>query len=318
VRTYSSLGELPVGDHRRAVAIGTFDGVHLGHREIIAQARTLGRARGIPVMVMTFEPHPIAILRPELKTTVLTPVDLKVELIAALDVDELLVLPFTRAFSRIRAERFVDMIASAPLGAQIVVVGENFRFGSGGLGTAAGLRAYGSARGMEVSSPSIIASHDGKPISSTRIRRLVAEGRLEEARALLGRPHLVEGVVVPGDQRGRALGLPTANVDARSNAAIPGKGVYAGRATTRHGCAMAAINVGVAPTFRTDHERGPVRIEAFLLDYDGPDLYGEPIRVEFVCRLRDERRFSGPSELITQIHDDIAATRQRVESTAPD
>lgn len=318
MKTYASLGELPVGDRRRAVAIGTFDGVHLGHREIIAQARTLGRARGVPVMVVTFEPHPIAVLRPELKTTVLTPIDLKAELIAALDVDELLILPFTRAFSRIRAERFVDMIASPPLGARIVVVGENFRFGSGGTGTAARMRTYGRARGLEVISPSIVASHDGKPISSTRIRRLITEGRLEEADALLGRPHAVEGVVVPGDQRGRALGLPTANVEALANSAIPGKGVYAGRATTRHGRAVAAINVGVAPTFRTDHDRGPVRIEALLLDYEGPDLYGEPIRVEFVSRLRDERRFTDPSELVTQIHHDIAATRERVGVATPE
>jgi riboflavin kinase/FMN adenylyltransferase len=312
VKTYASLGELPVGDHRRAVAIGTFDGVHLGHREIIAQARTLGRARGIPVMVMTFEPHPIAILRPELKTTVLTPIDLKAELIAALDVDELLILPFTHAFSRIRAERFVDMIASPPIGAEIVVVGENFRFGSGGTGTAAGMRAYGRVRGVEVISPSIVASYDGKPVSSTRIRRLIAEGRLDEAGQLLGRPHAVEGVVVPGDQRGRALGLPTANIEAVANAAIPGKGVYAGRATTRHGRALAAINVGVAPTFHAPPERGPARVEAFLLDYEGPDLYGEPIRVEFVSRLRDERRFGDVAELVAQIHHDIAATRERV------
>jgi riboflavin kinase/FMN adenylyltransferase len=318
VKTYVSLGELPVGDRRRAVAIGTFDGVHLGHRAIVAQAKELGRARGIPVMVVTFEPHPIAILRPELKTTVLTPIDLKAELIAALDVDELLILPFTHAFSRIRAERFVDMIASPPLGAEIVIVGENFRFGSGGTGTAEGMRAYGRVRGVEVVSPSIVASYDGKPISSTRIRRLIAEGRLDEAGALLGRPHLVEGIVVPGDQRGRALGLPTANVDTLASAAVPGRGVYAGRATTRHGRAIAAINVGVAPTFRTAHERGPARVEAFLLDYDGPDLYGEAIRIEFVSRLRDERRFADASELVAQIHHDIDATRERVATLPAD
>jgi riboflavin kinase / FMN adenylyltransferase len=311
VKTYASPGELPVGDRRRAVAIGTFDGVHLGHRAIIAQARDLGHARGIPVMVITFEPHPIAVLRPEIKTTVLTPTDLKAELIAACEVDELLVLPFTKAFSRIRAERFVDMLASPPLGAEVVVVGENFRFGAGGTGTAEGMRAYGRARGLEVVSPVIVGSPDGKPISSTRIRRLVAEGRLDEAGELLGRPHIVEGTVVHGDQRGRALGLPTANVEPSRHAAVPGKGVYAGRATTRHGRAVAAINVGVAPTFRTDAAREPLRIEAFLLDYEGPDLYGEQIRVEFVSRLRDERRFEDAGELVAQIHLDIAATRER-------
>jgi riboflavin kinase/FMN adenylyltransferase len=310
MKTYASPGELPVGDRRRAIAIGTFDGVHLGHRAIIAQAQHLGAARRIPVMVITFEPHPIAVLRPELKTTILTPIDIKVELIAECGVDELLVLPFTRAFSRIRAERFVDMIASPPIGAEIVVVGENFRFGAGGAGTADGMRAYGRARGVEVVSPVIVDSVDCKPISSTRIRRLVAEGRLEDAALLLGRPHVVDGAVVHGDQRGRALGLPTANVDPPPHAAIPGKGVYAGRATTRHGRSVAAINVGVAPTFRPEAGRGPARIEAYLLDYEGPDLYGEEIRIEFVTRLRDERRFHDAAELVAQIQLDIAQTRE--------
>lgn len=310
MKTYASPGELPVGDRRRAIAIGTFDGVHLGHREIIAQAQRLGAARGIPMMVITFEPHPIAVLRPELKTTVLTPIDLKMELIADCGVDELLVLPFTPAFSRIRAERFVDMIASRPIGAEIVAVGENFRFGAGGAGTAETMRAYGRARGLEVVSPVIVNSADGKPISSTRIRRLVAEGRLEEAALLLGRPHIVEGNVVHGDQRGRALGLPTANLQPPPHAAVPGSGVYAGRATTYHGRSLAAINVGVAPTFRSGTGREPARIEAFLLDYAGPDLYGEEIRIEFVTRLREERRFDDASELVAQIQLDIARTRE--------
>ncbi len=312
MKTYASLGELPVGDRRRVVAIGTFDGVHLGHREIIALALAQARARGIPVMVMTFQPHPIAVLRPEIKTVVLTPLDLKTELIASCGVDELLIMPFTREFSRVRADRFVDMISSPPVGAQIVVVGENFRFGSGGTGTTEGMRAYGRLRGVEVISPGVITSSDGKPVSSTRVRRLIAEGRLEEAGQLLGRPHLMEGVVVPGDQRGRALGIPTANIDPIPHAAIPGRGVYAGRATTRHGRSAAAINVGVAPTFRVGHERDPLRIEAFLLDYGGPDLYGEPIRVEFVARLRDEQRFADSADLIAQIHGDIARTRELV------
>jgi riboflavin kinase/FMN adenylyltransferase len=310
VKTYASLGELPVGDRRRAVAIGTFDGVHLGHRQIIATARESASTRGIPTMVVTFEPHPIAILRPELKTPVLTPVDLKAELIAECGVDELLILPFTKAFSRIRADRFVDMIASPPLGAQVVVVGENFRFGAGGAGTASGMQAYGRVRGVDVLSPVIVNSDDGKPISSTRIRRLIVEGRLEEAADLLGRPHIVEGDVVPGDQRGRSLGLPTANLAPAPKSAIPRKGVYAGRATTRYGTFVAAINVGVAPTFHTGPDRDPVRIEAFLLDYDGPDLYGEPMRVAFVARLRDERRFDNATELVAQITLDIAATRE--------
>ncbi|HWH14549.1 MAG TPA: riboflavin kinase, partial [Miltoncostaeaceae bacterium] len=166
------------------------------------------------------------------------------------------------------------------------------------------------ARGLEVTLPGMVASPDGKPVSSTRIRRLVAEGRIDEVRDLLDRPHVVQGVVVPGDQRGRALGLPTANVEVPAETAVPGRGVYAGRAHLAGGGRHpAAVNVGWAPTFRDNAERIPLRIEAFLLDYDGPDLYGEDIQVEFLERLRDERRFDSPAELVAQIHEDVARTR---------
>jgi len=310
VKTYRSLGDLPIGEHRRAVAIGTFDGVHLGHRAVIGTAIREAEARGLASMVITFHPHPIAVLRPDLRTTVLTPIDLKTELIGRLGADELLLLPFTRAFARIRADRFVDMIASPPVGAEVVVVGDNFRFGHGGAGTAAMMRQYGRTRGLEVCTPGMVASPDGKPVSSTRVRRLVAEGRIDEVRALLDRPHVVEGVVVHGDQRGRALGLPTANVEVPAEMAVPGRGVYAGRAQVGGAHHAAAINVGWAPTFRENAERIPLRIEAFLLDYDGPDLYGETIRVEFLARLRDERRFDSPQELVAQVKDDVARTRE--------
>jgi riboflavin kinase/FMN adenylyltransferase len=309
VRTYRSLGDLPLGDHRRAIAIGTFDGVHLGHQAIIGRAIELGRARGLQTMVVTFQPHPIAVLRPELRTTVLTDVGLKSRLIASLGPDELLLLPFTKAFSRVRADRFTDMLASPPVGAEVVVVGENFRFGSGGRGTAESMRAHGRARGLEVESPPMVTSPDGKPVSSTRVRRLVAEGRIDEVTPLLGRPHIVDGRVVPGEQRGRAMGLPTANLETPPDAAVPGRGVYAGRATLAGGRYAAAVNVGFAPTFRDGGERPPLRIEAYLLDYPGEEIYDANLRLEFLARLRDERRFDGPAELVAQIEDDVRRTR---------
>jgi riboflavin kinase / FMN adenylyltransferase len=310
VKTYRSLGELPLGGSRRVIAIGTFDGVHLGHRAIIGRAQDLAADRGVPAMVVTFHPHPITVLRPDLRVARLTTVEARAELIASLGVDELLILPFTRAFARIRWERFVDMIASPPVGAEVAVVGENFRFGHQGAGTTATMRQYGRARGLEVETPPTVTSPDGKPVSSTRVRRLVAEGRIDEVAVLLARPHEVDGVVVHGEQRGRALGLPTANVETPPDTAVPGRGVYAGRAVVAGGEYVAAVNVGYAPTFHEGHERPGYRIEAFLLDYDGPEIYGESIRVRFLARLRDERRFPSPQELVAQVHEDVARTRR--------
>jgi riboflavin kinase / FMN adenylyltransferase len=310
VRRYQSLGDLPLGAPRRVVAIGTFDGVHLGHQAVIRRAIEIAAERRVAAMTLTFEPQPIAVLRPELTPAILTPVGLKGRLIEALGVDELLVVPFTRAFARIRAERFAEMLASAPVSAEAVVVGENFRFGHGGAGTVEMLRQFGRSRDVRVESPPIVTSPDGKPISSTRIRRLVATGQVAEVIPLLARPHSVEGVVVPGDQRGRALGIPTANLDVPADVALPSRGVYAGRALLDSGSGAAAINIGVAPTFTASEARATLRVEAFLLDHDGSDLYGRSMRIEFLERLRDERRFESPEALVAQVTRDIERTRE--------
>jgi riboflavin kinase/FMN adenylyltransferase len=239
---------------------------------------------------------------------VLTHIGLKSQLIESLGIPELLVLPFTRAFSRIRAERFAEMLVAPPVGADAVVVGENFRFGNGGNGTVEMLAQFGRSRALHVECPPMIASADGKPISSTRIRRLVATDQVAAVIPLLGRMHSVEGVVVSGDGRGRGMGLPTANLEVPADSAMPSRGVYAGRAVLARGRSAAAINIGLAPTF-TDGERETVRLEAFLLDHDGSDLYGQTMRIDFIERLRDERRFDSTEALMAQVTEDIARTR---------
>ena len=291
------------------VAIGTFDGVHIGHQAIIGRAIERARERGLQSMVLTFEPNPLAILRPELAPKVLTEPAFKAQLIEALGADALLVVPFTQAFSRIRADRFAEMLGSAPLSAESVVVGANFRFGQGGSGTVAYLQRLGRARGLIVESPGTVMSADGKPVSSTRVRRLIAQGQVADVAPLLGRPHSVEGMVVPGEQRGREMGLPTANVSVPPEVALPARGVYAGRVVLAGGRYPAAINLGYSPTF-TDGDDPPLRLEAFILDYEGGDLYGQRIRVEFLDRLRDERRFPTPAELVAQVQEDIDRTRE--------
>ncbi len=309
MKRYQSIGDLPLGEERRVVAIGTFDGVHIGHQAIIGRAIERARERGLQSMVLTFEPNPLAILRPELAPTVLTEPAFKAQLIEALGADALLVVPFTLAFSRIRADRFAEMLGSAPLSAESVVVGANFRFGQGGSGTVAYLQRLGRARGLIVESPGTVMSADGKPVSSTRVRRLIAQGQVADVAPLLGRPHSVEGMVVPGEQRGREMGLPTANVSVPPDVALPARGVYAGRVVLAGGRYPAAINLGYSPTF-TEGDDPPLRLEAFILDYEGADLYGQRIRVEFLGRLRDERRFPTPAELVAQVQEDIERTRE--------
>lgn len=309
MRRYHSLGDLPLGGPRRVLAIGTFDGVHVGHQAVIRRAIALAQERGLGAMALTFEPQPIAVLRPELKPAVLTHIGLKSQLIESLGIRELLVLPFTRAFSRIRAERFAEMLVAPPVGADAVVVGENFRFGNGGSGTVEMLAHFGRSRALHVECPPMVSSADGKPISSTRIRRLIATDQVAAVIPLLGRMHSVEGVVVSGDGRGRGMGLPTANLEVPADSAMPSRGVYAGRAVLARGRSAAAINIGLAPTF-TDGERDTVRLEAFLLDHDGSDLYGQTMRIDFIERLRDERKFESKDALMAQIAEDIARVRE--------
>ena len=275
---------LPDAEPRpRHVAIGTFDGVHRGHQAVIDDADT----------VLTFDPHPLEILHPAALPKLIMPFSVKRDVIDGLGVGELVVIPFDREFAQRSAEEFIGGVLVERLSAEKVSVGENFRFGTKAKGDPEMLRGRGEFETRVVP----LVEVDGETVSSTRIRALVAAGDMEGARHCLGAPFMVEGTVVEGDQRGRELGFPTANIVPDDRLAIPGHGVYAAFANG----IPAAVNVGVRPTFETG--RG-VLIETYLIDRD-EDLYGRTLRVAFVERLRGEKRFASVEELITQMRSDV-------------
>jgi riboflavin kinase/FMN adenylyltransferase len=279
----------------RQMAIGVFDGVHVGHRQVIEGANT----------VLTFEPHPLRVLHPEAAPKLITPFEIKRDVIEGLGVEELIVIPFDDEFSSIPAEDFCSRILIQELGAQSVSVGENFRFGVKAKGDPQMLASREEFETRVVP----LVEVDGEIVSSTRVRSLVAAGEIEAATSCLGAPFLLEGTVVEGDERGRKLGFPTANIVPSDDLVCPGHGVYAAFADGR----PAAVNVGVRPTFETG--RG-LLVEAFLIDYDG-DLYGRTLRIAFISRLRGERRFAGVEELIAQMHQDVEMARELCASFTP-
>ncbi|HVO55389.1 MAG TPA: bifunctional riboflavin kinase/FAD synthetase [Solirubrobacterales bacterium] len=267
----------------RKVAIGTFDGVHRGHQAVIKGADT----------VLTFEPHPLEILHPAALPKLIMPFSVKRDVIAGLGVEELVVIPFDDEFAHHGAERFVDEVLIEALQAEEVAVGENFRFGAKARGDTEMLRRHSEFQ----TRVEPLVEVDGETVSSTRIRAQVAAGDMVGARHCLGAPFMVEGEVVKGDQRGRELGFPTANVVPDDRLAIPGHGIYAAFANG----IPAAVNVGVRPTFESG--RG-VLIETYLIDHD-EDLYGKILRVAFVERLRGERRYDEVEKLIAQMRVDV-------------
>jgi riboflavin kinase/FMN adenylyltransferase len=273
--------------HRR-VAIGTFDGVHVGHRAVIHDADT----------VLTFDPHPLSVIHPEAAPKLIMPFDIKRDVIEGLGVDELVVIPFDEGFSSIEAEEFCERILIETLSAQEVSVGENFRFGRKARGDAQMLSSRSEFETRVVP----LVEVKGETVSSTRIRASVAAGDLPTANACLGAPFLFEGEVVKGDQRGRTMGFPTANIVPDDEYVVPGHGVYAAFADG----VPAAVNVGVRPTFESG--RG-LLVEAYLIDHDA-DLYGHTLRVAFIERLRGEKRFAGTEDLISQMHRDVAQARE--------
>jgi len=284
-----AVTQLPDAKPRsRHVAIGTFDGVHAGHRQVIDGADT----------VLTFEPHPVKVIHPEAAPKLIMSFRAKRDVIDGLGVDELVVIPFDDDFSRISAEEFVDRILIRTLGAAKVSIGENFRFGA----KAAGDQRMLAARDEFETRIVPLVEIDGETVSSTRIRALIAAGDVEGAMHCLDAPFLLEGKVVEGDKRGRELGFPTANIVPHDEVACPGHGTYAGFANEH----PAAIHIGVRPMFETG--RG-VLVEPHLIDFDG-ELYGQTLRVAFIARLRGEKRFPSVEDLIAQMHRDVEETRK--------
>jgi riboflavin kinase / FMN adenylyltransferase len=278
----------------RRVAVGTFDGVHLGHREVIAGCDS----------VLTFDPHPSSVVAPQHTPKLLNTLARKAQLIASLGVQELIVIPFDADFAARSANEFIDDVLVETLGATHVSVGENFRFGNRAKGDPQMLQADERFSTRVVP----LLEVDGEIVSSSHIRGLVAAGEVQAAARYLGAPFQIEKEVVAGDKRGRELGFPTANLVPDDTLVLPSHGVYACRIAGPEPLAgkLAAVNIGVRPMFVTG--RGEL-IEAYLLDFEG-DLYGQDLSLEFLARLRGERRFPSVQELIEQMDRDVQRTRE--------
>jgi riboflavin kinase/FMN adenylyltransferase len=302
-RGYESV---PGGWGRSVVTIGVFDGVHRGHQAIIGPAVTRARDLDLQSVVMTFDPHPSEVVRPGSHPAVLTEPVRKAELIEQLGVDALCVQPFTPAFSQLDSGAFVHDVLVEALHAAVVVVGDNFRFGHRAAGDVPLLERLGRSFGYTVEDSPLV-SDNGLVFSSTYIRSCVDAGDVRAAAAALGRPHQVGGVVVRGDQRGREIGFPTANLMVHRYAAVPADGVYAAwliRAGEHAGRLPASVSIGTNPTFN-GRER---RVEAYVLDFEG-DLYGERVALDFVAHLREQRAYDGIEPLVAQIRQVVEETR---------
>lgn len=303
VQRWRGLDSVPPGWGHCVVTIGMFDGVHRGHQQIIGRAVEHARDIGVPAVVVTFDPHPSEVVRPGSHPALLTTARHKAELVAALGVDVLCVLPFTAAFSRVPADEFVHLVLVERLHASAVVVGENFRFGHRAGGNVDLLAELGRRFGFRTEGVPLLREGE-LAISSTHVRACVDAGDMRAAARALGRPHRLEGVVVRGDQRGRTLGFPTANLDPVAHAAVPADGVYAGWLVRTDDRWPAAISAGTNPTF----EGNSRRIEAYLLDAD-LDLYGDRVALDVVDRVRDTVRFPDAAALVAAMTEDVVAVR---------
>jgi riboflavin kinase / FMN adenylyltransferase len=310
VERWLGLDEVPEDWGPSVVTIGVFDGVHRGHQRIVAGAAEAARELDLPLVVVTFDPHPSEVIRPGTHPALLCSLRRRAQLLAKFGADAVCVLQFTLEFSHLGPEEFVRTVLADRLHARRVVVGENFRFGHRAAGDLALLAELGEKYDFRAEGIPLLAQ-DGVITSSSAIRELVAAGDVAGAAGVLGRPHRVEGVVVRGEQRGKALGVPTANLETAEHAAIPADGVYAGwlasldidgQETARW---PAAISVGANPTF--DGQRRVV--EAYALDRDDLDLYGVHVAVDFTARLRGMVRFDSADALVAQMRADIAAAR---------
>jgi riboflavin kinase/FMN adenylyltransferase len=317
VQRWTQLGDVPPGFGPSVVTIGNFDGVHRGHRVVLGRVVDRARALDARAVAITFDPHPLAVLYPERAPQPLSTVGHKLELLASEGLDGVLVMPFTHELAAQSPRQFVEETMVAGLGARAVVVGGDMRFGKGNAGNVDTLRELGKELGFEVEvvADEGVGERDGdRRWSSTWVRELVAAGEVEAAADVLGRPHRVTGVVVHGDHRGRELGYPTANLSPDAVGAVPADGVYAGWLARAGGERLpAAISVGTNPTF----DGAQRRVEAYVLDRDDLDLYGETVALEFTHRLRPTLRFTGVDDLVRQMGEDVARCRVLLDVTAP-
>jgi riboflavin kinase / FMN adenylyltransferase len=285
------------------VTWGVFDGVHLGHRRVLDTLVGWARAEGVPSVVVTFDRHPVEVLRGT-RIPLISPLGERLRLLGERGVDAVLVLNFTLEFSKTSADAFIRDVVAGGLRARGVVLGHDSRFGKDRAGDLATLEALSRDLGLAVRrcEPELF---EGRPVSSSLVRELIFAGRLDEARTLLGRPPSVIGAVVRGDRRGSAIGIPTANLELH-HAVRPPAGVYAADVPLDGRVLRAVVNIGTRPTFKAE---GAETIEAHLLEYRGGDLYGRVLEVRFLKRLRDERRFQGVEQLKAQIDLDIESAR---------
>jgi riboflavin kinase/FMN adenylyltransferase len=302
---------LPLDEVPSVVTVGFFDGVHLGHRAVLSRAVEAARERGLRSVAITFDRHPREVLTPGSEPRLLTTVERKASLIQGVGIDVLVVLPFDRDFSLIPAESFVADVLVAGVHARHAAMGANFTFGFKALGTMAALPELGAPFGLTAESVPLVEV-DGRTVSSTSVRNALAAGDLGWPLEALGRRFVLDGEVVTGHGRGRGLGYPTANLRTWPRLLLPGQGIYAGVAEHRGRWYRTALDVGTNPTFGVE----PLHVEAFLLDFDGDDLPGEPLGIEFWARLRDEERYEDIEALVAAIEADVGRARELVPDEA--
>jgi riboflavin kinase/FMN adenylyltransferase len=302
---------LPLDDVASVATVGFFDGVHLGHQAVLARAVEAARERGIRSVAITFDRHPREVLTPGSEPRLLTTVERKASLVEAAGIDALVVLLFDRDFSLIPAEAFVEDTLVGGAHARHAVMGANFTFGFKARGTMETLPRLGAPFGLTAEAVPLVEV-DGRTVSSTSIREALAAGDLEWPSVALGRRFVLDGEVVTGHGRGKGLGYPTANLRTWPRLLLPGQGIYVGVAEHRGRRYRTALDVGTNPTFGVE----PLHVEAFLLDYEGADLPGEPLSIEFWARLRDEERYEDIEALVEAIEDDVAQARDLVPPNA--
>jgi riboflavin kinase/FMN adenylyltransferase len=310
------LDQHPLAGDGHALTIGFYDGVHLGHQAVIRATQQTATKLGIKTGVVTFDPHPASVLRPESAPLLLTDLEQKLDLLAACGVDTTVVVPFDAARAQETAEEFVDRVVVGQLKARAVVVGSDFHFGKDRTGNVDLLTKLGEQHDFDIEGIPLIprASGAAESVSSTAIRRALAAGEVETAAKMLGRHHEIRGPVTEGDKRGRTIGFPTANVAVGKNMAIPADAVYAAWYVRPNGETWpAAVNIGKRPTFYQNAEHS--LLEAHLIGFDG-DLYGEQARVQLVRQLRSEQRFDGIDALKAQLQRDVATAASVLESGA--